>query len=167
MEEVEEEVEEKAEEKVEEKSINKKKDRYYDRGHCKYKSKCRYSHSQDICRDYIDNQRCESKKCLFRHPKVCKWWKSKEGCKRQSGCDYLHVTLANDDLKNSVRMYKCISCKSSWDDIDCVIEHKIEDKKTYFCLNCDDWVKDKLKVFNYGWSLSGSGWLPKGSYHNS
>ena len=34
-----------------------------------------------------------------------------------------------------------------------VVKHIIQNMETYFCLNCDDWVKDKERVFEHGWTL--------------
>ena len=84
---------------------------------------------------------------MARYPKQCKWYKSSEGCKRQQECEYLH----ND---NGEKMeYKCVSCKYSWQDKNCVVEHVIGNMKTFFCLNCDDWVHNKANVLQEGWTL--------------
>ena len=29
----------------------------------------------------------------------------------------------------------------------------IKQKAVFFCLNCNDWIKDKSKVFDQGWTL--------------
>ena len=34
-----------------------------------------------------------------------------------------------------------------------VVEHVMNGHTVYFCLNCDDWVKEKGRVFDQGWSL--------------
>ena len=34
-----------------------------------------------------------------------------------------------------------------------VVEHFVGNMKTFVCLKCDDWVKDKQKVIEHGWSL--------------
>ena len=49
--------------------------------------------------------------------------------------------------------FKCVGCKSVWTDKDCVVAHWINQKKTYFCLNCDDWLKNKTKVLEPDLSL--------------
>ena len=67
-----------------------RKCRYYDRGHCKHKSGCRYFHRKDSCRRYLGGEKCARKSCRDRHPKVCKLWsKSKSGFKRGEECDFL------------------------------------------------------------------------------
>ena len=111
-----------------------RKCRYYDRGHCKYKCGCKYFHPKNICKEYVNNKKCERKQCLDRHPKVCKFYlKSKGGCKRKSLCDFLHVTLAQHDEKITNREitgeieFNCVGCKSSW--------------------------KDKLQVLDANWSM--------------
>ena len=55
----------------------------------------------------------------------------------------LNVLVVNDT-------FKCVSCKSEWKESNCVVEHKIEGKKLYFCLNCDDWVRHKNRVLDQG-----------------
>jgi hypothetical protein len=46
------------------------------------------------------------------------WSKSKSGCKRDTSCDFLHITLAQRDGKvdsnerQDVQDYKCIGCES-------------------------------------------------------
>ena len=100
------------------------------------------------------------KDCPDRHPRVCKWQNSRSGCKRGEDCEYLHVTLANGDgdlgahenyLVNGE--YNCVGCKSIFTDEQCVVKHVIRNMETYFCLNCDDWIKEKTKVFDQGWTL--------------
>ena len=49
--------------------------------------------------------------------------------------------------------YKCSGCKSSWTEKCYVKEHVIQNMQTFFCLNCDDYIKDKTQVFNKGWTL--------------
>ena len=97
------------------------------------------------------------KDCMDRHPKICKYWsKSRAGCRREGYCDFLHVTLAYDDEKAAKvenQEFKCIGCKASWTDNRCVVNHIIDDHEVYFCLNCEDWVKDKSKVFHEHWSM--------------
>ena len=40
-----------------------------------------------------------------------------------------------------------------WDQRICMVNHFIQNQEIYFCLNCDDWIQDKGKVLNQGWSL--------------
>ena len=73
---------------------NVRKCSYFNRGHCKYKTRCRYSHPRNICKVYLENKKYEKDKCRDRHPKLCKFWlKGRSGCKRDSSCDFLHATL--------------------------------------------------------------------------
>ena len=135
---------------------NKRKCRYYNRGHCKYRDRCKFNHSEHICQVYLDSGKCEVKNCVDRHPKVCKFWtKSKSGCIRKTSCDFLHVTLAKDDQreKEEPGYYNCVGCRCDWTDKSCVIEHVINDHRVYFCLNCEDWVKDKSKVLDKNWTM--------------
>ena len=70
----------------------------------------------------------------------------------------MHVTLARDDGKvvdeeMDDHGYKCVGCHSSWTDQMCVVDHIVRNQKVYFCLNCDDWVRDKSRVLEESWSL--------------
>ena len=146
----------------ERRSFDKKirKCRYYDRGYCKYKCDCNYFHSKNICKDYLENGKCENKSCMERHPKVCKFWlKSRAGCKRDAACDFLHVTLAQQDKKRkdtelmSEMEFNCIGCQSSWQERRFIIQYNINNQIVNFCLNCNDWVKDKSKVLDVNWTM--------------
>ena len=91
---------------------------------------------------------------------MCKFWlRSNQGCKRGDECDFLHVTLAQGEQNvvnvNTVepRIYECAGCKDVWTDRTGVVEHMIGNHRAYFCLNCDDWIQQKWKVFEEGWTL--------------
>ena len=74
-------------------------------------------------------------------------------------CDFLHVTIAQNDQNLEVERkvknteYKCASCKDSWTSKNCVVEHNLNNHVLYFCLNCNDWVTDKSKVLDTNWTL--------------
>ena len=140
-------------ESVDEISFNKKKCRYYNGGYCKFKNKCRYYHPGSICQSWYGGKKCCQKECSCRHPKYCKWNKEKRGCRRQN-CAYLHE---EEQINADTREFKCEGCKSVWNDKKHVVEHSIQNTKVYFCLNCEDWVKYKQNVFDWGWSLFDDG----------
>ena len=60
------------------------------------------------------------------------------------------------DLKE-VKDYKCAGCNDIWIDRACMTEHVIENRRAFFCLNCDDWIRNKSKVFEHGWKLLDKG----------
>ena len=138
----------------------KRKCRYNNRGHCRYRDRCKYYHSENICKTYLEYQKCDDKSCSDRHPKVCKYWlKSRAGCLRKTSCDYIHVTLGQNEeqvkaLDNEEAVeFKCVGCGNCWNDRRCVVKHEIKNHVVYFCLNCDDWVKVKSKVLDENWTL--------------
>ena len=140
--------------------VQRKSCRYYNKGHCKYRNRCRFYHSQNICKIYLESGRCIGKECSDRHPKTCRYWsKNRSGCARKLDCDFLHVTLVHDDGKtiaqNKVNEeeYKCASCKDCWTDKRCVVEHTQNNHVMYFCLNCNDWVRNKSAVLDPNWTL--------------
>ena len=130
--------------------------RYFDKGFCKYRRKCRYSHPEKTCEQYIKYGQCSEQSCPHRHPKQCKFWQSNQNrCKRNLKCDFLHVTMANENDKNEAHKstYKCVSCKNVWEDKNCVVKHVINGHETFFCLNCEDWVQFKTNVYDPNWTL--------------
>ena len=134
----------------------KKKCRYFNRGFCKYKTKCRFVHPKQICQQHTKDNKCEKRYCQDRHPKTCKWLSTEFGCKR-SDCEYLHVTLVTDEVQVQVENFKCVSCMYTWMEKDCVVKHTIKNQQVYFCLNCNDWVKNKERVFDQGWTMDITG----------
>ena len=109
-----------------------------------------YSLVSSVWAVYEETGTCGDKKCSDRHPKLCKWWESSGGCKREQECEYLH-----SENKKCVekKQFKCESCKYIWQDRNCVVEHAIKNIKVFFCLNCEDWVNNKENVLNEGWTL--------------
>ena len=106
---------------------------------------------------YLENGKFESTDCSERHPKICRFWsKNKTGCRRESDCDFLHVTLAQHDGKASVESkvedteFKCVSCKDWWTNKNCVMEHNLNNHVVFLC---DNWIGDKRKVFDQNWTL--------------
>ena len=74
---------------------------FYNTGHCKYKSDCRFLHQSEICTIHLNGGKSDKKKSFSnRHPKVCKWLLGKSNCRRQN-CDCLHGTLACEDGKQN------------------------------------------------------------------
>ena len=49
--------------------------------------------------------------------------------------------------------YQCEGCKYVRKDINCMEEHDIRNMRVFFCLNCDDWIKNKFAVFEHGWTM--------------
>ena len=140
-----------------EKRRKERKCKYFNCGYCKYKDKCKFSHPSKVCENYLEGK-CDGKECPDRHPKKCKWFSSKSGCYRNKDCDFWHGTLAHESqMQNQIQEerenYKCVSCKHTWKEQQFVVAHMVNHTKVYFCLNCDDWVRDKSKVLDPGWSL--------------
>ena len=49
--------------------------------------------------------------------------------------------------------YKCEGCKNAWDEKSFVVQYEIVNRRIFFCLNCDDWIGNKMAVFEDGWTL--------------
>ena len=99
--------------------------RYKNRGHCKYKTECRFKHSSQICKIHLEVGKFDQSSCQNRHPKMCKWWEGKSWCSR-IGCDYLHGTLASDEGQiKAHKSFPCAGCKNCYDDERCVIHYNV------------------------------------------
>ena len=68
--------------------------RYNDRVYCRQLSGCVFLHSDIICDKVFSNSKCsDSKECLLRHPKDCKYWMGdRRGCLMGEVCKYLHIS---------------------------------------------------------------------------
>ena len=53
------------------KENKKQKCKYHNRCFCKFKDNCNKFHSEHICKDYLEKEKCEKMGCLYRHPKDC------------------------------------------------------------------------------------------------
>ena len=76
-------------------------------------------------------------------------------------CQYLHKA-SQKDKRGEEQVYgkihyQCAGCKCIWNDKWCVKEHIIQNIQVHFCLNCDDWIKDKTAVFDQGWTMFDEG----------
>jgi hypothetical protein len=127
--------------------------KYYNAGYCKYKVKCKFTHPAEVCKNYVEDK-CEDSRCPNRHPKACKWFTGTTGCRRKESCDFSHDThVCGDAIENEHKIYKCAGCKHTWNERRFVKSHIISSMELHFCLNCDDWIKQKEKVLDQGWSL--------------
>ena len=148
---------EEMENKNKDKQKKLKKYKYYNMGYCKYNEKCRFIHPDKTCQNYLEGK-CDLGDCPGRHPRACKWYQGATGCRRNESCKYSHDSLVCGEQKiieteKKIKEFKCVSCSYTWKESNCVVKHLINNMEVYFCLNCDDWVKYKSKVFDQGWSL--------------
>ena len=84
----------------EQRKYSQKRCRYWNKGYCREGStKCAFSHPPDDCKQHLQEGRCSSKGCGLRHRKICKFWRTSEGCFRQGRCQYLHENDPADVTK--------------------------------------------------------------------
>ena len=55
-------------------------------GFCKFQSHCRKQHIMEIC----SNTQCSMVTCIYRHPRVCRYFSNFGRCKFSDSCSYLH-----------------------------------------------------------------------------
>ena len=65
----------------------REKCKYFNSGYFKYKTKCRYLHPKEECKD-----NCTLKSCMKRHVKTCKF---RSNCRHKEKCAYKHFTDKN------------------------------------------------------------------------
>ena len=58
-----------------------------------------------------------------------------------------------DTDQNEIQEYKCVGCESCWTEKGFTVEYVVANQKVQFCLNCEDWIKDKSKVLDKNWTL--------------
>ena len=67
--------------------------------------------------------------------------------------------MGNDRESLEENKYQCIGCKSIFPDDRYVKKHMLNNMETFFCLNCDDFIKDKAMVLQEGWTILDSNGL--------
>ena len=73
----------------------KKKCFYFDNGFCRYFKSCKYIHPKENCSD----TECIRKYCEMRHPKACRHYQTRYGCKFKDKCLFKHnYTNLNCDI---------------------------------------------------------------------
>ena len=60
-------------------------------GFCKFQSHCRKQHFMEIC----TNTQCSTVTCIYRHPRVCRYFDNFGRCKFADSCAYLHKRNGN------------------------------------------------------------------------
>ena len=56
-------------------------------------------------------------------------------------------------MENKEPGFKCQGCDSVYPEENYVVTHEINYMHLWFCLNFDEWIKDKTKVLNKDWNL--------------
>ena len=76
--------------------------KYFQSGFCKFQEYCRKQHVKELC----ETDKCTSKVCIKRHPKVCKYFKTHNACKFNDLCAYQHIitteTSPMEELVNKI-----------------------------------------------------------------
>ena len=81
--------------------------KYYNRGYCRNKTLCLYTHPKDVCKLYVKEGECSVMDCSSRHPKTCRYWK-RGYCYRGDLCEFGHD--ATEDAHNEKENVKIINC---------------------------------------------------------
>jgi hypothetical protein len=77
--------------------------KHFQTGYCKFGDKCRKKHMKEICK----SADCNSKSCVYRHPRVCKFFSMLRCCKFGENCAYKHeVSQEESSIQNLVSQVK-------------------------------------------------------------
>ena len=68
-------------------------------GYCKFGETCMFLHVNELC----SSEKCDKRRCSFRHPKECNYYKKYSNCKFGEWCKYDHVT-SNTNFYESTRL---------------------------------------------------------------
>ena len=104
--------------------MGKRRCKHQNRGFCKFKENCKNIHAENICEEFLQNEKCERKGCPFRHPKNCfHWQKNKDGCKWEKTCQYLHIDSKKySKIEDNDTVFSCdisnikVACKQTLDE---------------------------------------------------
>ena len=75
--------------------------RYWNRGFCREKKECKYTHCREDCENHLDKGKCVDKACPKRHRKECKYF-NKGRCFRETDCEYLHIKKQKENHNKSI-----------------------------------------------------------------
>ena len=107
-------------------SVNIIKCRYWNRGYCKEGKKCQFAHPERDCQKFLQTDECKERGCENRHRRICRYYKTQEGCYRKEKCQYLHKEGAKENYTENedhevfqgevVRSFDCDLCSftSTW-----------------------------------------------------
>ena len=73
--------------------------KYNKYGFCKFRTTCRKQHIEEIC----SKNSCESEKCYFRHPKVCRFYREIGYCKFGEWCFFKHESNFNKNVEAAMK----------------------------------------------------------------
>ena len=60
--------------KSKESDKQKQKCQYWNIGYCREELKCRWSHQEGDCDNYVLKRKCGDKSCQRRHRRICRYW---------------------------------------------------------------------------------------------
>ena len=128
--------------------------KFYNKGYCSYKKRCRYVHPKNVCEIFLRDGKCLKSCCFYRHPRTCKYYG--RGCRQSGWCDYLHVShlkmniegndAENDDRETTMNVdcfdddidtnddkpkEECGSCQSN------DAKNECDKCRKYFCRKCE------------------------------
>jgi hypothetical protein len=104
--------------------------RYHNRGYCRNQTWCLFSHTEEICKSFLEEGKCLSSDCLSRHPKTCSYWK-KGYCFRGEQCAFSHRYTLSENKES--KLQTCENCKEQ--------SHQL-----YYCEFCESSFCNKCTI---------------------
>ena len=94
------------EEVVVSKDNSSRRCKWWNRGFCKEKERCQFSHLGEDCKEHLRSASCTTQGCKLRHRRKCRYWALKEGCHRGVECEYTHIdkTQQENETKDVHKM---------------------------------------------------------------
>jgi hypothetical protein len=126
-----------------------KKCKHFNLGHCKYKMKCRFTHPKEVCKEYSEGKCSDTINCPHHHPNLVKVLKVVVDVGEEKHVISL-MTLLSVEIKEMKQ--RCSNV------LDVAMTGKKDgvlwSTKLRTCsFISDDWITDKSKVLDQGWSL--------------
>ena len=114
-----------------------RKCKFWNAGFCKFKEACPFQHPVEICNE----DKCEYKTCIKRHPQICKQW-TKGSCKFQDLCEFRHEDDSEQNLNDAFVDYDNIDSDDDSDQFD----KNNEKHKPESCDKCDFVTTNKIHL---------------------
>ena len=116
--------------------------RWWNRGYCREQEGCSFSHPSEDCQEHLQG-RCNTKGCLLRHRRECKFLSTEAGCHRGDMCAYLHKVEKGDKEHKNIEIETQTENTSIDNDKMPLCSTFIEDEP---CLCRKDIVKNELVI---------------------
>ena len=108
-------------------------------GFCREKDQCMFFHTEEICDVFLEKHKCWKRKCLKRHPKICRYFQ--RGVCTRDDCIYLHESNVHAGIVDNFAD-SCDKCDNlTYQRYFCEFCSK------NFCANCTSKEAHKINIY--------------------